>query len=63
MPYFAEWMGNTATSAAEIRRFIGAGTLDAGGYVILLVVVVAIATICKMTSRYGVRRILNQHNS
>jgi cell division transport system permease protein len=63
VPYIAEWMGNTATSAAEIRRFVGAGTLDVGGYVILLMVVVAIATICKLTSRYGVRRILNQHNS
>ncbi len=63
IPYFAEWLGNTATSAAEIRRFVGAGTLDIGGYIILLMVVIAVAGICKMTSRYGVRRILNQHNN
>ncbi len=63
IPYVTEGMGNSATAAAEIRRLINAGTLDAGGYAILAVVVLAVAGICKMTSRYGVRRILNQQKA
>ena len=63
LPYLTGGMSSSAASEAEIRRLMGAGTLDAGGYIILLAVVVAVAAICKMTSRYGVRRILNQQNS
>lgn len=63
MPYVTESMGGTATAEAEIRRLVGAGTLDLGGYILLGLVVVMVAGICKMTSRYGVRRILNQHNT
>jgi cell division transport system permease protein len=63
IPVITQTMGDSATSEAEIRRLVGAGTLDIGGYVILLIVVLSVATICKMTSRYGVRRILKRHNS
>ena len=63
LPYITEGMSSSVTSEAEIRRLIGAGTLDIGGYIILIVVVVAVASICKLTSRYGVRRILNQQNA
>jgi cell division transport system permease protein len=63
LPYITEGMSSSATSEAEIRRLIGAGTLDFGGYIVLVIVVVAVSAICKMTSRYGVRRILNQQNS
>jgi cell division transport system permease protein len=63
IPFITQSMSDSATSEAEIRRLVGAGTLDPGGYIILLVVVLAVATICKMTSRYGVRRILKRHNS
>ncbi len=62
LPRVTEGMGGTAAAEAEIRRLVGAGTLDAGGYAILVTVIVAVALICKMTSRYGVRRILNQQN-
>jgi cell division transport system permease protein len=63
LPYVTGTMGTTAAAEAEIRRLVGAGTLDAGGYVVLALVVVVVAVICKMTSRYGVRRILNQQNA
>jgi cell division transport system permease protein len=63
LPYVTEGMSSTATSAAEIRRLVGAGTLDIGGYIVLFLVVVSVSAICKMTSRYGVRRILNHQNS
>ena len=63
LPYLTEGVSSSATSEAEIRRLVGAGTLDLGGYTVLLFVVIAVAAICKMTSRYGVRRILNQQNA
>ncbi len=63
LPYVTEGMHSSATSEAEIRRLVGAGSLDFWGYVVLAIVVVAVAMICKMTSRYGVRRILNQQNA
>ena len=63
LPYLTEGVSSSATSQAEIRRLVGAGTLDLYGYIVLLVVVIAVAAICKMTSRYGVRRILNQQNA
>jgi len=62
LPYLTEGVSSSVTSEAEIRRLVGAGTLDLGGYIVLLLVVIAVAGICKMTSRYGVRRILNQQN-
>ncbi len=62
LPRVTEGMSNSAAAEAEIRRLVGAGTLDAGGYAVLLTVVIVVALICKMTSRYGVRRILNQQN-
>jgi len=63
LPYLTEGVSSSVTSEAEIRRLVGAGTLDLGGYIVLLFVVIAVAAICKMTSRYGVRRILNQQNA
>jgi len=63
LPYLTEGVSSSVTSKAEIRRLIGAGTLDLYGYIVLLVVVIAVAAICKMTSRYGVRSILNQQNA
>jgi cell division transport system permease protein len=63
LPYLTAGMSSSVTSEVEIRRLIGAGTLDLGGYIVLLLVVVGVAGICKMTSRYGVRRILNQQNA
>ncbi len=63
LPYLTEGVSSSVTSEAEIRRLVGAGTLDLWGYAVLLSVVIVVAAICKMTSRYGVRRILNQQNA
>ncbi len=62
VPYLTEGVSSSVTSEVEIRRLVGAGTLDWGAYLVLVCVVVVVAGICKMTSRYGVRRILNQQN-
>jgi cell division transport system permease protein len=63
LPYLTEGVSSSVTSQAEIRRLVGAGSLDLYGYIVLFFVVIAVAAICKMTSRYGVRRILNQQNA
>jgi len=63
VPYVSESMSGSVAVEAEVRRIAGAGTLDFGGYIVLVFVVIAVAGICKMTSRYGVRRILNQQNA
>jgi cell division transport system permease protein len=59
LPFMMELIGGGSVSMAEIRRLIGAGTLDLPGYGLLLVVVVVVAALCMFTSRIGVYRILN----
>jgi cell division transport system permease protein len=61
MPVIAEYMSGSAAHA-EYRRLVGTGRLDLMGYFSLLMVVVVIAAICQLTSRYGVRRILDAQN-
>ena len=61
MPAVAEFMSGAAAHA-EFRRLIGTGRLDVMGYVSLLLVVIGIAALCQLTSRYGVRRILDAQN-
>ena len=62
LPRITEGMSGSAAVEAEVRRLAGAGTLDWAGYAVLATVIAAVALICKMTSRYGVRRILNQQD-
>ncbi|MGH1349388.1 MAG: cell division protein FtsX [Methyloligellaceae bacterium] len=46
----------------EASDILGTATLDLPGYIILIIVVIVIAAICMLTSRYGVYRILNTQN-
>lgn len=62
MPFLANYAGGTAAADAEIRRFMGSGSLDLTGYAILVFMVGLIAVICLLTSRFGVRRILEAQN-
>ncbi len=62
LPFGMEAIGGGAVTMAELRRLIGAGTLDLPGYLILLVVVFVIAALCMLTSRIGVYRILNSQH-
>lgn len=59
IPWVVRLLGGGAVTMAEVHRLIGAGTLDAAGYVLLMIVVVIIAALCMITSRLGVYRILN----
>jgi cell division transport system permease protein len=58
MPTVMELLGGGAVTIAEIRRLIGISSLDAMGYVLLGIVVLVIASLCMLTSRIGVYRIL-----
>lgn len=61
LPILADFMSNAATRT-ELHRLVGDVRLDWVGYSSLLLVVVAIAAICLVTSRFGVRNILNMQN-
>ena len=58
MPMGMELMGGNVVTMAEIRRLFGAGVLDLPGYAVLVVVVIVIAALCMLTSRFGVYSIL-----
>ncbi|MGE0701205.1 MAG: cell division protein FtsX [Hyphomicrobiaceae bacterium] len=59
MPMGMELLGGNVVTMAEMRRLFGAGVLDPAGYAVLVVVVVVIAALCMLTSRFGVYRILD----
>ncbi len=59
LPALIRLVGGNVVTAAEIRRLIGNASLDPPGYILLAIVVIVIAALCMITSRYGVYRILN----
>ena len=59
MPTVMELLGGGGATLAEMQRLIGTGALDLAGYVLLGLIVVVIAALCMLTSRFGVFRILN----
>ncbi|MFP3920386.1 MAG: cell division protein FtsX [Dichotomicrobium sp.] len=61
-PLLPSLFGASPATDAELRRLIGAGTLDWVGYALLVFVVVAVAAICRTTSRFGVYHILDAQN-
>ncbi|MGI9406746.1 MAG: cell division protein FtsX [Hyphomicrobiaceae bacterium] len=62
MPTAMRMLGGGDVTASELRRLIGTGSLDLPGYFLLGIVVVVIAGLCMLTSRYGVFRILHSRN-
>jgi cell division transport system permease protein len=62
MPAAMELLGGGAVTMTEIRRLIGISALDAPGYFLLGIVVLVIASLCMLTSRIGVYRILNSQH-
>ncbi|MFM9938533.1 MAG: cell division protein FtsX [Hyphomicrobiaceae bacterium] len=59
LPKVMELLGGGTVSMADLKWMVGSGALDAPGYLVLVVVVVVIACLCMLTSRFGVKRILN----
>ena len=62
MPTVMKLLGGGSVTTDEIRRLVGIATLDAMGYVLLGIVVLVIASLCMLTSRLGVYRILNSQH-
>ncbi len=62
IPYLVEGLGGGAMTLAEMRRLFGSGVLDLPGYFLLAIVVIVIAALCMLTSRYGVFKILNSQH-
>ena len=62
MPTVMQLLGGGSVTLAELNRLIGSGNLDVPGYFLLGVVVIVIAALCMLTSRYGVYRILHARN-
>ncbi|HWV83179.1 MAG TPA: ABC transporter permease [Hyphomicrobiaceae bacterium] len=62
MPSITEALGGGTLTMAEVRRLIGAGTLDILGYLVLVLVVLIIAVLCMFTSRVSVKRILHSQH-
>jgi len=62
MPAVMQVLGGGSVSTAEMQRLVGSGNLDFAGYVLLSIVVVVIAALCMLTSRFGVYRILNSQH-
>jgi cell division transport system permease protein len=59
MPTLMELLGGGTMSLAEMRRMVGSGTLDLVGYGVLAALVVVVAALCMLTSRFSVYRILH----
>lgn len=59
MPSVMSLLGGASVTMAEMHRLIGTGALDPSGYVLLGILVVVVAALCMLTSRFGVYRMLN----
>lgn len=59
MPTIVQIMGGGSMTLTELHRLVGSGALDMAGFVLMGIVVVVIAALCMLTSRFGVFRILN----
>lgn len=59
IPLITETMGGGSMTVEEMRHLVGTGTLDLQGYMLLGAVVIVIAALCMLTSRFGVFRILH----
>ncbi|MBU2531309.1 MAG: ABC transporter permease [Alphaproteobacteria bacterium] len=62
MPTVMELLGGGSVSMSELNRLVGIGSLDMLGYFLLALVVIVIAALCMLTSRFGVYRILHHQN-
>jgi cell division transport system permease protein len=59
MPTIVQILGGGSMTLSELHRLVGSGALDMAGYVLMGIVVVVVAALCMLTSRFGVFRILN----
>ncbi|HXG77995.1 MAG TPA: ABC transporter permease [Methyloceanibacter sp.] len=61
LPFMMRMLGSGTVTAAETQRLIGSGELDFKGYLLCILVVVVVASLCMITSRLGVVRVLKTY--
>lgn len=61
LPVVMRVLGGGGLAAAEFRQLVGSAVLEWPGYFLFGVVVVVVATLCMVTSRFGVYRILKSY--
>lgn len=61
MPTIMRLLGGGTLAEMEFRRLIGPAGLDWPGYLLFVLVVIVVAALCMLTSRFGVYRILKTH--
>jgi len=61
LPLMMHMLGGGIVTAAETQRLIGSGELDYKGYLLCVLVVVVVASLCMFTSRLGVIRVLKTY--
>lgn len=61
LPTMISMLGGGVVTAAETQRLIGSGELDLKGYLLCVLVVIVVASLCMVTSRLGVVRVLKNY--
>ena len=61
LPFMMRMLGGGTVTATETQRLIGSGELDLKGYLLCVLVVVVVASLCMITSRLGVIRVLKTY--
>jgi cell division transport system permease protein len=61
LPLAVHLLGGGTIAQAEVSRLVGTGELDFPGYLLFVLVVLAVAGLCMVTSRLGVIRVLKTY--
>ena len=61
LPVMMDMLGGGTVTTTEAQRLIGPGRLDLKGYLLCVLVVIVVASLCMITSRLGVIRVLKNY--
>jgi cell division transport system permease protein len=61
LPVVTHTLGGGSLTATEMSRLVGSGELDFPGYLLCVLVVFVVASLCMLTSRLGVIRVLKSY--
>lgn len=61
LPFAMHLLGGGTASVTEASRLVGSGELDFPGYLLCVLVVFVVASLCMITSRLGVIRVLKTY--
>ena len=61
LPVVTHMLGGGSVTATEMSRLVGSGELDLPGYLLCVLVVFVVASLCMLTSRLGVIRVLKSY--